>query len=118
MAEPDFWGDASDLVIYDDAFPSRSSDYYALTSFSARQAFVYLLFDAEGGLLYVGRARRPGNRFDRHRRQKPWWGAVARLVLLEVRGSDRIETHDLVSALELYAIRALDPLYNVAGKVA
>lgn len=120
--KPDLWTDEfrsiDPTITYDGPFPSRPRDYYELGWCGARYAYVYLLFDADNQLLYVGRARRPGNRFDKHRRQKPWWPSVSRLVLLGVTGESRADAHALVSRLEMHAIRTLDPLHNIAGRTS
>lgn len=42
---------------------------------------LYRLYDADGGLLYIGIAGNPGRRFEQHAGDKPWWGQVARTEL-------------------------------------
>lgn len=120
LIDPGFWERLtvralSPKIVYVGRFPERSRDYYALTPLvSARTAYVYMLFSYCGSLLYVGRARRPGNRFDKHRR-RDWWPEVYDVLLVQVQGEDRASTHAYVDKLERLAIRHLSPIHNVAG---
>lgn len=72
---------------------------------------LYRLFNAEGGLLYVGIGDLKA-RLTAHAREKPWWPEVARKT---------VEWHPSRSEAEiaeLLAIRTEHPLYNVAGTKA
>ena len=117
---PEFWS-SEDIaamdwrMVYDGPFPSRPRDYYALTDGSWNVAFVYLLFDRADRLLYVGRARQPGARFDKHRRRKSWWPEVRSLVIIRVAGRDYEDACRVVDHMERRAIRALGPAYNIVG---
>lgn len=100
-------------VVYTGMFPRRASDYYAVGQ--GGMQYVYLLFDEDEVLLYVGRSHRPGNRFDKHRRHQPWWPSVSGLLILAVNGETKAEAAALVAGLELHCIRRLGPQYNVSG---
>jgi hypothetical protein len=112
--KPEVW---TDEVVYDGPLPVSSAACLDLAPGGHRQAFVYLLFNESGDLLYVGRARVPANRFDHHRRHKEWWPDVARLVLSRVEGDSYHDAHSMVSRLEARLIRELDPIHNIVGKV-
>lgn len=70
---------------------------------------LYRLRDTASRLLYVGIAGNPGRRFEQHRKDKLWWGEVARIDL---------EHHpDRASAAtaEMAAIKSEGPAYNIVG---
>lgn len=71
---------------------------------------LYRLYNADGGLLYVGIAGNPGRRFEQHRQDKPWWGSVANIRL------EHFPTRDAASEAELKAIRTERPAYNIVGR--
>lgn len=108
-------------VVYVGPMPSSPTDYYATASLlgpiGRRHAFVYLLLGCDGSALYVGKARNPGNRFDKHRSKKEWWPEVAILLLLRVTGEDVFEADRLALHVEALCIRKFDPVYNIAGVV-
>lgn len=113
--KPDLWSDDV-AMIYHGPFPERPRDYYALTRCSWNVAFIYLLFGERDRLLYVGRARNPGNRFDKHRRHKEWWPEVRSLAIFQVTADDHLSSMRAVATAELIAIQELDPVYNIAGR--
>lgn len=105
-------------VVYLGPMPQAPSDYYAASILfqptARRHAFVYLLLACDGSVIYVGKARRPGNRFDKHRRRE-WWDEVESLILLRV-GAEVVEDADVLALhVESLLIRRFDPPYNVAG---
>lgn len=71
---------------------------------------LYRLYNADGGLLYVGIAGNPGRRFEQHRQDKPWWGSVANIRL------EHFPTRDAASEAELKAIRTEHPQHNIVGR--
>lgn len=105
-------------VVYDGSMPQAVADYYAITplgsSFSC--SFVYILSDINGDALYVGMSRRPGNRFDRHRR-RAWWSDVHSLRVLKVEPDMPSRARLDAKRLETQLIRALDPRCNIAERV-
>lgn len=68
---------------------------------------LYRLFDAEGALLYIGITVDFQTRMRYHRRQKPWWGEVARTETEPFRSRSEALT------AEWYAIVNECPKYNV-----
>jgi predicted GIY-YIG superfamily endonuclease len=73
---------------------------------------MYRLYDAGGGLLYIGITQRePRERFKEHRKTMLWWPEVARrdVLLLDV-------TFHAAELLERAAIRDERPLYNHHGQ--
>lgn len=112
---PTLGDNESCVEVYCGPMPIGPRDYYDLASPAWNVAYVYCLLDAAGDLLYVGRARQPGNRFDKHRRKKEWWPEVQHLTLFEVEGRDHEHSVYLVSRVELDAIRSLSPRHNIAG---
>lgn len=105
-------------VVFFGAMPARSADYYAASALMPprgnKAAYIYFLLACDGSLLYVGKARTPGNRFDKHRR-KEWWGEVVTLLLVRVSGSTLEEANLLALHVESLALRQLNPVYNIAG---
>lgn len=106
-------------IVYFGAMPQVPKVYYPLahltpTLWRGASAFVYLLLACDGSVLYAGKAREPGNRFDKHRR-KHWWDEVALLLLIRVMGTNQSEADTVALHVESLAIKQLDPIYNVAG---
>jgi len=69
---------------------------------------VYRLYDADEQLLYVGVGVNGYARLDAHRREKPWWPEVRRVVMTQY-GTRWTALH-----VEACAIRDEKPLYNRA----
>jgi len=69
---------------------------------------LYRFFDHDGLLLYVGITNDLGTRLSDHRRDKPWWAEVARVMVAQ------FESREAVLAAEKVAIRTEQPKYNVA----
>lgn len=67
---------------------------------------VYRFFDRDGALLYVGIAWNPGRRWERHKRESPWFGK-ARSARVDVYSSEK----EALTA-ERFAIRDEKPLHN------
>lgn len=70
---------------------------------------LYRLYDANGGLLYVGITYNPEQRWDAHRSDKTWWPEVASKVV------EWYDTRPEALTAELDAIRTELPLHNRAG---
>lgn len=101
-------------VVYRGEFPKQSREYYSLTPrINHCTGFIYVLYDCAGRVLYIGRSWRPGNRFDKHRRQRWWWGDVTGLALIRFDGTDRREAEGIISAVEVLAIQKMRPVHNV-----
>jgi predicted GIY-YIG superfamily endonuclease len=79
------------------------------TEHTAAHTALYRLYDDSDALLYIGIAGNPGRRFEQHRRDKPWWGQVARITL------EHHPTRDKALTAETEAIRTEHPRYNIAG---
>lgn len=73
-----------------------------------RQAAVYRLYDADGGLLYIGSSCNPVRRYRDHY-SKPWWPLVARRV------EEWHPTQTDAYAAEMKAIAAEGPAHNHMG---
>ncbi|WP_327594644.1 GIY-YIG nuclease family protein [Streptomyces chartreusis] len=71
-------------------------------------AAVYRLWDADGGLLYIGSAYDPEERCRRHR-DKPWWPDVTR------RTEEWRDSRGEAYTAELEAIALERPQHNVMG---
>lgn len=71
-----------------------------------RTPYVYRLFDADGGLLYIGSSINPRARFDRHKLEQPWWPQVASWTL------EACPSLDEARIAERLAIDAEDPRHN------
>lgn len=71
-----------------------------------RTAYVYRLFDADGGLLYIGSSINCGARFTRHRADQPWWPQVASWTLEDRPSLDEARTAERI------AIAAEHPRHN------
>lgn len=69
--------------------------------------YLYLLVDANGAPLYVGRTKHLALRIATHRRNKSWWIDVDDIFITGVCCIDG------ASPAELRAIRDLHPLHNV-----
>lgn len=78
-----------------------------MNNWDDRPTALYLLFDADDRLLYVGITFDPSQRFVTHKRTMPWWGQVARR---DVRWFD---TRSEAEAEEIATIQRADPPYNV-----
>lgn len=74
---------------------------------------LYRLFDADGGLLYIGISYSAIARYTQHRVDKPWIGDVCRI---------EIETHDVtrteIADMEMEAIAAENPRHNIIRRGA
>lgn len=46
-----------------------------------QQHVLYRFYDATGALLYIGITSNPGNRFQQHAQEKPWWHEVRGITL-------------------------------------
>lgn len=68
---------------------------------------LYRFYDTAGALLYIGITLNPGERWKRHRDEKPWWTEVANITLQQ-HGS-----REAVLAAERAAIETETPRYNV-----
>lgn len=105
-------------VVYLGRMSDTPHDYYRAANlfppYAPSHAFVYLLLACDGSVLYAGKARTPGQRFDRHRR-RDWWDEVALLCLLRVSGETAEAADTAALWVESVAIRRLDPTYNIAG---
>ncbi|QKY78934.1 replication initiation protein [Mycobacterium phage Rebel] len=73
--------------------------------------YVYMLFDTDDDLVYIGRSFRPADRFTKHRR-KPWWLTVLNAVIVRV--AEPSQERPDAARLEAYAIRELRPRANAA----
>lgn len=71
---------------------------------------VYRLWDASGGLLYVGQTIEGTKRLRAHEKEKPWWGDVASVTW------QNCATKEEMDEVELRAIREENPRHNVAGR--
>ncbi|MEU8136504.1 isochorismatase family protein [Streptodolium elevatio] len=72
---------------------------------------VYRLYDAEGGLLYVGMTANPEQRFDEHSRYKFWWHLIAKTDLRW------FDSRSEAAAVEAEAIRSEQPIYDGTGRI-
>lgn len=72
--------------------------------------WLYRIYDANDGLLYIGASGHLGPRLNNHRLHKPWWPEVDRILAVMV-GPE----HEALAA-ERAAIRAEMPRYNVRSK--
>jgi prevent-host-death family protein len=74
-------------------------------------AALYRLYDADGGLLYIGIAENPDTRWKQHAKQSHWWTKVDP-------SRSRVEWYPGgydAAAAEKAAIAAEDPPFNVVG---
>lgn len=78
----------------------------------ARSQTVYLLYDADDALLYVGISVNGPARLAQHSGVQDWWTAVARAEFEHYPDRSAAETR------ELDLIRERDPRWNVMGKTA
>lgn len=74
--------------------------------------FLYLVYDADDELLYVGISSSIGSRVSQHDSQTGWWGEARRIELEPVEG----DRSDLIR-VEAERIRALHPKHNVAHNI-
>lgn len=76
---------------------------------ASRRGIVYRLYDAAGALLYIGATGNLRQRFQFHRKDKPWWPDVA---------GKRLDVYDRVAEAkeaERCAILSEDPVHNISG---
>ena len=118
--KPEFWRSATIArlpweLLYDGPKPRRVN---AIAPLSSGTEYVYLLFDDDDSLLYVGRSQRPADRFSTHCRRH-WWSEVSGYVFVAVRDEVRFGvyrkyyTPPNVAAFEKAAIAELNPRYNI-----
>ena len=96
---PEFWRSA-------DIDPMDSQAFKEFGTAPPGREFLYRLHSETGELLYVGITWNPFVRWRVHKREKPWWGEVARAdvyLCLDDRDARDWET---------WCIKALDPKYN------
>jgi predicted GIY-YIG superfamily endonuclease len=74
--------------------------------------WLYRIYDAEGGLLYVGVTNQCVKRFDQHGQERTWWRDVASITV------EHVPDRGAVAAAELKAIQEENPRHNIAGKPA
>jgi len=67
--------------------------------------YLYRLYDDQGRLLYVGRAKDIGKRLAQHNRTKFWWPQVTTIRLAQVPVAE-------IARVERELIRGLDPIHN------
>jgi predicted GIY-YIG superfamily endonuclease len=94
-------------------FGARDFRPVAPTGYTRR--YVYILSDASGIPLYVGRSWNPHYRMEKHRRKKPWWPDVAHMELRLIQGTDIHSSDRAVAEAEMYLIKSLRPLHNIVG---
>jgi hypothetical protein len=80
-----------------------------LSGSDLRRGIVYRLYDTAGALLYVGSTVNLDQRFQFHRRDKPWWPDVAGKRL------DFYDRYPEAREAERCAILSEDPVHNVSG---
>lgn len=68
---------------------------------------LYRFYSDSGQLLYIGLTSNPGNRFQQHQQDKPWWHEVAGIAV------EKYESREAVKAAETRAIAVEKPKYNV-----
>ena len=118
--KPEFWRSERVAsipmeVAYDGPLPTGPKCYSRnLPGVAPRSEHVYLMFDANDALVYVGRAWRIADRLTKHRR-RPWWPSVRGIVIVRVTGRDPSEANRFTRLLEALAIRDLNPSGNIAG---
>lgn len=84
-------------------FPTRDTPHDKV---KPSECAVYRFYDRGGALLYVGIAWNPGRRWERHKRESPWF-RNARRVRVDVYATEREAL-----TVERLAIRDEKPLYN------
>lgn len=120
---PEFWLSSTvqaidPKIVYVGALPPRPRDYYKLYAPTYARSFVYILSNLAEEVVYVGMSWNPGNRFDKHKRKRPWWSQVTHVVILQVDASNPDEAEALTRGLEILCIRRLAPTGNIAGVLA
>lgn len=75
---------------------------------------VYLYYDTDGRLLYVGATGQREKRGQQHARSAPWWHSVARAEFEHFNGPHAKER---AFTVERELIAELHPYFNVVGKV-
>ena len=98
--------------VYEAAFPVGRHPYKNVPGMKQNHEYVYILRDATGAAVYVGRSFRPADRFTKHRR-KPWWTVVAHLTVLQIVGRDHIDAEMRGARLERALIAQLQPYGNL-----
>jgi predicted GIY-YIG superfamily endonuclease len=102
-------------VWYMGPMPVTDGDALRITGGSPYDAYVYIIADDLGTVLYVGKTVNLCGRFSSHRHYKEWWQTSGRLVLLAIGGEDRAEAERAALYIELLAIRDCKPIHNIAG---
>lgn len=74
---------------------------------AATRTALYRFYDSDEQLLYLGITDRLGQRWERHVKEQPWWGVVARQT------TEWHDTRDEAAEAEVAAIRTEQPLHNV-----
>lgn len=120
--EATFWNRGSvrlldPSVVYLGPLPQFPSATQAIVESATHPGYVYVIQDAEGSVLYVGKTINPVGRLASHRAKKHWWPMRGRLTLLGVEAPGRAEAHARAYKLEAIAIRDLEPIHNIAGVV-
>lgn len=77
--------------------------------------FIYHLFDARRGILYVGMTWNIYSRWTQHRLKKPWWSSVAYAEVYQVTETDSAEADYVTRELEAQAIEQRRPPHNKQG---
>ena len=97
--------------------PLPQTHCFAQEIVSARMAaaYVYVIQDVEGGVLYVGKTINPVGRLASHRAKKLWWPQPGQLTLLEIEADCRAEADGVALRLEAITIKELRPLHNISG---
>lgn len=73
--------------------------------------YVYLLYDSQDTLLYIGQTNLLKPRLGQHMRDHDWSGEIAKAKYIEVSGEKR----NTVTAIEGVLISKLSPKYNKNG---
>lgn len=117
--KPEFWKSkriaSLDLdCVFDGPIPRGHKCYSQnLPGVRPNSEYVYLLFDVDDALVYIGRAWRVADRLTKHRRRS-WWPMIERIALVQVRGNSPSEAERSTRLLEALAIRELLPTGNLA----
>lgn len=119
--EAGFWNRGSvrlldPAVVYLGPLTQVPSATQAVVESAPYPGYVYVIQDAEGSVLYVGKTINPVGRLASHRATKRWWPTPGRLTLLGVEAPGRPEAHARAYELEAIAIRDLEPIHNIAGR--
>lgn len=71
-----------------------------------RDNTLYRIYDADGGLLYVGATTNPALRISEHSRRRPWWSTAATITM------EHFASWETMIEAESNAIRTEGPKYN------